>query len=245
MRDFIALDFETANPKRVSACSLGLAAVQDGKIVDSFYYLINPVDGHQKRQTLIHGIGEQDTRDKPDFGQLFPSISKYFEQPLVASSLFDKQVLDALGKHYGLNIKMDYTDTVGAAREKLPHLENHKLKTVAKYFSIIQKNHHNALDDALVCAKVYLALLDLDSKEQIRNDTDHEYIGLLKGILFDQEVNYKEAYALLYWLDDHPAIADKNRWLYDILNKALKDNKLDKQEQLQIKNHLQQLVKEF
>ena len=37
MRDFVALDFETANGKRSSICSVGAVVVKDGEIVDSFY----------------------------------------------------------------------------------------------------------------------------------------------------------------------------------------------------------------
>ena len=40
--DFVAFDFETANAKRNSACSLALSVVRNGQIVDEFYSLINP-----------------------------------------------------------------------------------------------------------------------------------------------------------------------------------------------------------
>jgi hypothetical protein len=35
MKDFICIDFETANPKRVSACALGYARVSNCKIVET------------------------------------------------------------------------------------------------------------------------------------------------------------------------------------------------------------------
>lgn len=41
MRDFAAIDFETANNERSSVCSVGIVIVRDGEIVDSFYSLIN------------------------------------------------------------------------------------------------------------------------------------------------------------------------------------------------------------
>ena len=40
MRDFAAIDFETANNERTSVCSVGVVIVRDGEIVDSFYSLI-------------------------------------------------------------------------------------------------------------------------------------------------------------------------------------------------------------
>lgn len=42
MKDFAAIDFETANHERSSVCSVGIVIVRNGEIVDSFYSLINP-----------------------------------------------------------------------------------------------------------------------------------------------------------------------------------------------------------
>ena len=42
MKDFAAIDFETANECRSSVCSVGVVIVRDGQIVDSFYSLILP-----------------------------------------------------------------------------------------------------------------------------------------------------------------------------------------------------------
>ena len=42
LRDFIAIDFETANQQPSSVCSVGVVMVRDGQIVDSFYSLIQP-----------------------------------------------------------------------------------------------------------------------------------------------------------------------------------------------------------
>ncbi|EJW97757.1 exonuclease, partial [gut metagenome] len=42
MKDFAAIDFETANNERSSVCSVGVVIVRDNEMVDSFYSLINP-----------------------------------------------------------------------------------------------------------------------------------------------------------------------------------------------------------
>ncbi len=96
MQEFIAIDFETANPKRISACALGYAKVSNCQIVETMGYLIKPVGGHAPFQSKIHGIKDEHTHDKPEFGELFPEIKDIFNYPLVAHSLFDTQVLYAL-----------------------------------------------------------------------------------------------------------------------------------------------------
>ncbi|VDZ17899.1 DNA polymerase III polC-type [Staphylococcus aureus] len=41
---FVALDFETANGKRTSICSVGMVKVIDSQITETFHTLVNPQD---------------------------------------------------------------------------------------------------------------------------------------------------------------------------------------------------------
>ena len=61
--DFTAIDFETANASSASACSVGLARVRDGVIVETAGWLIRPPAGHDRFFDLnigIHGIRAED-----------------------------------------------------------------------------------------------------------------------------------------------------------------------------------------
>lgn len=42
LNNFAAIDFETANMKRYSVCSVGIVLVNDGVITDEIYRLIKP-----------------------------------------------------------------------------------------------------------------------------------------------------------------------------------------------------------
>ena len=60
LRDFIAIDFETANQEPSSVCSVGVVMVRDGKIVDSFYSLIQPEPNYYNYWCQrVHGIWKQ------------------------------------------------------------------------------------------------------------------------------------------------------------------------------------------
>ena len=158
MKDFVAIDFETGNPKRVSACALGVVKVLGGKIVETENYLIKPIGGHASRQTGIHGIDETHTYDKPEFGELYPEIKGIFDYPLIGHSRFDEQVLNALSTHFDLGLKFNYTDSSAVARKALPNLNNHKLNTLVEYLNLPDFKHHDALEDAIACANIILKL---------------------------------------------------------------------------------------
>ena len=57
MRDFAAIDFETANNERSSVCSVGIVIVRNGEIADSFYSLIQPEPNYYNYWcSQVHGL---------------------------------------------------------------------------------------------------------------------------------------------------------------------------------------------
>ena len=55
MSKFVAIDFETANNSRASACSVGLVTVADSQIISEEVFLIQPPT-RQFLFTDIHGL---------------------------------------------------------------------------------------------------------------------------------------------------------------------------------------------
>ena len=245
MHGFIAIDFETANPKRVSACALGYAKVSNCQIVETKGYLIKPVGGHASFQSKIHGIKDEHTFDKPEFGQLFPEIQGIFNYPLVAHSLFDKQVLNALSDHFDLGLSFDYIDSSSIAKEQLPNLKNCKLKTLVKHFGLSAFKHHDATEDAIACAKIFLKLREQREEQTLQSlgDESAEFKGMVMGILADDEVNYKEAYELLYWLEDHIEVAKQHQNIYLKTKEVLDDDYLDRIEAKEMKTLLNNVLR--
>ena len=76
MERFAAIDFEIANGKRSSICSIGVAIIEDNKVIDSVYMLVRPYPNFYTRfTTAIHGITMQDTIDSPDFEEAWTRIA--------------------------------------------------------------------------------------------------------------------------------------------------------------------------
>ncbi|WP_119318212.1 3'-5' exonuclease [Companilactobacillus formosensis] len=170
--NFVAMDFETANGKRSSACSLALVLVRENKIVDSFYTLINPREVFSPRNIQIHHITPQDVQDAPTFDQVWPHIEPLFDNShLVAAhnASFDNSVLKNTLTNYGIMAPKYLTiDTLRTSRKFYPDFPNHKLNTVSKALNIDLKNHHNALADSVACAEILLKTEQQFGTEQIK-----------------------------------------------------------------------------
>lgn len=164
MRNFAAIDFETANEQPSSVCSVGIVVVRDGVITDRFYSLIHPEPEYYlwfcRR---VHGLGPADTEDAPVFPYVWEKITTLIEGlPLVAhNASFDEGCLKAVFRVY----RMDYPDyvfydTLAASRRHFGwRLPNHQLQTVAAACGYDLVNHHHALADAEACAHIALAIL--------------------------------------------------------------------------------------
>jgi len=163
----------------------------------------------------------------------------------VAHSLFDKQVLNALSDHFNLGLSFEYIGSSSVAKAQLPNLKNCKLKTIVKYFGLPAFKHHDATEDAIACAKIFLKLREYKKEEtpQPLGDEASEFKGIVKGILADDEVNYKEAYELLYWLEDHTEIAEQNQNIYLKTKEVLEDDHLDNIEAIEMKTLLYNVLK--
>lgn len=167
--NFVAIDFETANEKRNSPCSIGITVVEEGEIKEEKYFLIRPPElRFSNMNIMIHGIREEDVVNEKEFNELWEEIKEYIDGKVVVAhnAPFDISVLRRTLEHYNLqfpNIK--FLCTMAISRKYYPFLENAKLNTVNKFLGF-EFSHHNAGEDARACANI---LMNIRSEENINS----------------------------------------------------------------------------
>lgn len=134
IRDFAAIDFETANGQRTSVCSVGVVVVRGGRPSESIYRLIRPYPNYYSAfTTAIHGLTRSDTENAPSFPDVWDEIAPRIEGlPLVAhNSPFDEGCLRAVHAHYGLPYP-DYRFlcTLSASRRRIKGLAPYGLRSL-------------------------------------------------------------------------------------------------------------------
>lgn len=159
--NYLAIDFETANDNRNSACAISLVKVDDNVITERHSYLIKPPSNYFKF-SYLHKITRNDVSYAPTFDQLWPKISYLFRNVdfVVAHNVsFDRSVLEACCETYNIvKPSVRYECTVKIARKKW-NIRPTKLNNVCDYFGI-PLDHHEAGSDTLACAKIMLLSLD-------------------------------------------------------------------------------------
>jgi DNA polymerase-3 subunit epsilon len=157
MATFVAIDFETADQGRDSACSIGIVKVANDRIVLRKQFLIRP----PRRQfifTYIHGIEWKQVAKEPTFKEVWPMVeSIVLESEFLAAhnATFDSGVLNACCRAAGLNPPSQrFVCTVALAR-KVWSIYPTKLPLVCVRLGI-DLDHHNALSDAEACANIVI-----------------------------------------------------------------------------------------
>lgn len=245
MAEYVVLDFETANPKRVSACAVGGCVIADGAIVDQFSTLIKPppeADHFAPINVKIHGITPDKVADAPTFGEILQKFKARVEgRPVLSYSKFDRSVIDNLLDYYGECCQYQHIDVCELAKSRIAGLKNYKLPTVVKHLGLESFKHHDAYEDALACARVFLALNGGEepapppTKRIVTTEGLTEaavsmiFNGFVDSITEDGVIDYKEATELFYFL----AIMPQTKMvgiLRESLLDVLEDDKVDQYE---------------
>lgn len=163
--NIVAIDFETANEQRSSACAVAGVRfdLASGQKASRMYTLINPQDYFDPFNISIHGITPDMVQDAP----LYPEAMRGFYALLDAGSLivshnsaFDMSVLRASYKDSAPDIPdIMFTCTYRLAKRILPASVSYTLPDVAAACGVEGLNHHNAESDAEICGKVFLSML--------------------------------------------------------------------------------------
>lgn len=172
--DFIAIDFETANANYSSACSLGLVAVKEKNIVETKYFLIQPPDlDFDERNINIHGITPEKVKDSPLFPEVWNEIKDYFKDNVIVAhnAVFDMSVLKSCLLEYNLDIPdFNYLCSIPlSTRACRGEGVGQSLKDRANRFGVKLENHHNALADAVTCAKIVIECINLKKRKSFQS----------------------------------------------------------------------------
>ena len=163
MKDFVAIDFETANYHPTSICSVGVAIVRNGEIVQKFYRLVKPYPNEYSWHCQqVHGLSDKDTCCAPLFPEVWAEIAPWIQglQLVAHNKSFDESRLKACFAHYGMPYEYaPFLCTCQTAKKVFPHLEDHKLPTVSAHCGFELTNHHHALADAEACAVLGIKVL--------------------------------------------------------------------------------------
>ena len=144
---FVVFDVETPNASNSRMSAIGLTVVEDGRIVDELFTLVNPETYFHPFNIALTGITPEMAERAPTFDRLWETIGPVMSSGLLVAhnAPFDMSVLAKCLRAYCIDWRdqTGYACTVQMSRRCWPQLPNHKLDTLCAYLDI-PLDHHKA-----------------------------------------------------------------------------------------------------
>lgn len=185
--NFVVFDLETTGAKSPPCriTEIGAYRVRNGEIAGEFHTLVNPEMTIPPFIAALTGITDDMVRDAPKFAEVAADFLDFIgDSVLVAHNApFDMRFLNhEIGRIYeDYRMANPCLCTVQLSRQLLPHIDNHKLKTVAEYYAIALVNHHRASEDAHATAQIFIRLVTQLCTAGLSDLAAIKGLGLRKG----------------------------------------------------------------
>jgi len=192
--DAFVIDTETTglDPAKARIVEIGAVPLVAGKLDETAAVrrLVNPDEPIPPVATHIHSIDDRTVASAPKFAAAWPEVSAAISDAiLIGHTLgFDLAVLKRECERSGLPWAVPRTlDTRLLAEVAEPHLSGYTLEHLASWLGVTIEARHSAVADAVITAKIFLALLPKLREGNIRTLAEAEQACLaLTGVLEDQ-----------------------------------------------------------
>ncbi|QOT19391.1 3'-5' exonuclease [Paenarthrobacter sp. YJN-5] len=162
--DFVAIDFELANPKHSSICQIGLVKVRDGVLGKTHTHYVMPPPGHQnfgQRQIDVHGITRRMIDGADGWDLMLPRLEAFAgDLPLVAHNVTaERSMIRQTTEAAGLDLPdFTYYCTQRAAQLHIPDQGPFRLNVLVERLGLPPLQHHDAGEDAAAAAHLAVKL---------------------------------------------------------------------------------------
>ena len=144
---------------------IGAARIVNNRLLrqEIFNQLVDPECPLKPESIPIHGITEDMVRGQPNIDVVLPAFHEFCEDTVLIAhnAAFDMRFLQLKEERTGVRFSQPVLDTLLLSAVVHPNQESHKLDVILERLGIHIASRHNALEDSLATAEVFLKLVPL------------------------------------------------------------------------------------
>ncbi|MBT1161286.1 exonuclease domain-containing protein [Bifidobacterium sp. SO1] len=169
--NFTAVDFETGNGE---ICAIGAVKYRDGQKIGEFHHLVNTNNGDYTNIFEVRKNGNitaDMVKNEPEWPEIYPSLIEFIEDDILVAhnaAAADKKYVERACRRYRIYppigewfcTQIFYDNAMPEHKEmKYKYQQASDLKSASRVvLGEKLEHHHDALCDALACARVAVAL---------------------------------------------------------------------------------------
>lgn len=178
--DYVVVDTETTGlqlSQGDKVISITGIRIRRGRVqnADIFNTLVNPGRSIPPESVEIHHIEDHMVAGAPTMNEVYPQFVEYVGDSILVAhnAAFDKKCLDMAADAAGLP-RMDnpVLDTLFLSYTLHQEVEGHSLEAIAERMGVAIEGRHTSLGDARATAQIFLGLLALLPKRDVRTLAD-------------------------------------------------------------------------
>lgn len=163
---FVVFDLETTglSPSLDRIVEIGAVKYQDGKILDRFSTMVDPLMKIPAEASAINGITQAMVDGQPTIETALPQFLNFAKGTILVAhnAAFDVGFVRNSMARVGLGLlQNDFLDTKAMAQKALPGRKSYALQNLAADLGIKALEAHRAVDDSRVCQEVFVHCLKL------------------------------------------------------------------------------------
>lgn len=169
-KDYTVIDFEMTglDAKKDRIIEIGAVRVRNGKKVDVYATLVNPMFPIPQEVTQLTGITDEMVQQGTDMDEALSKLLDFIgDDAIVGHNIsFDYRFIKQWAVNQKRVLELYTCDTLKIARKLLPAEQPKKLDALCNYFGISRENAHRALDDAIETWQIFEHLKVLGAEAQ-------------------------------------------------------------------------------
>ncbi|MBP5428882.1 MAG: PolC-type DNA polymerase III [Clostridia bacterium] len=171
--EMVVFDIETTglDNRSCGITEIGAVLVRGGEIIDRFDTFVDPGMPIPPAISELTGITDEMVKGAPTPEEALKRFLEFAgDRVLIAHNAnFDVGFLRVVSQNANVPFPNTYLDTVALSRYVNPELKKHKLDVIAEHYKLGDFNHHRAVDDAEMLARIFFVMCDRLREEGIRN----------------------------------------------------------------------------
>ncbi len=257
LENYVIVDIENPNTKANSICSIAFIQVENEKIINEKYTLINPESSFDNINIGVNKITPNMVKDSITFDKYWNKYKSIFEDSIIVGHgiKYDLSVISKALANYKIDIPPLKCICTQKLSKKYLETDKYSLDNVCEYLNINLDNHHNAMCDTNACNEIFKYINDnfgIDSNDieiykykegnnsptgiKITYSDDTKGLQKLKRIIElimeDKVIEQKEIGYLNNWLDENNYLIGNYPFdkIYAIVKNVLDDGIITKEE---------------
>ena len=160
---YIAFDLEMPGQNEPRISAIGITIIENRKITDKRYYLVNPETEFDPYVIKLIGITPEMVENEPTFPVIWEKIKDIMSSGILVAhgAAGDLNTLCLCLKHYGIGWleKIPFLCTCDIGLKSFPGLDGYSLDVLCKHIGF-KLRHHYAQSDSEGCARLLLDYMD-------------------------------------------------------------------------------------